>query len=248
MERRLENELQHGRHLAASGAASIWNWDSPAGKLRWARRAAWLCRDLKPGQRVLELGCGTGLFTRELAKTGASITAIDISPELLDMAREGLGSSDVVLKIANAYALSDAAETYDWIVGSSVLHHLDVPAALAEAQRVLKTGGSLRFTEPNMLNPQIMVQKNVAWLKRRLGDSPDETAFFRWDLAKRLRAAGFEGTSLTPFDFLHPAIPAAAMGWAQPVAAALERVPGLREIAGSLMIEAKKAGPVGPVS
>ena len=37
-----------------------------------------------------------------------------------------------------------------------------------------------------MLNPQIAIQKNIPWVKRKLGDSPDETAFFRWPLRRLL--------------------------------------------------------------
>ena len=67
----------------------------------------------------------------------------------------------------------------DSVVGSSVLHHLEVDAALKEIWRVLKPGGLVFFTEPNMMNPQIAVQENVPAIKERLGDSsPDETRSF----------------------------------------------------------------------
>ncbi len=45
------------------------------------------------GQKVLELGCGTGNLTLELAKKGATITAIDINPEMLDIARKKLNAA-----------------------------------------------------------------------------------------------------------------------------------------------------------
>ncbi len=240
MDQRLKHEVEHGRHLASAGAASIWNWDSPAGKKRWARRATWLCRGMGPGQRVLELGCGTGLFTQELAKTGADILAVDLSPDLLRIASERLGAPNVSWIAGDACRLDQAADSFDWVCGSSVLHHLDLEAALGEALRVLKAGACIRFTEPNMLNPQIALQKNIPWLKRRLGDSPDETAFIRWALQRKLEACGFGDIHLQPFDFLHPSIPAKALPWAEPLARALEGIPLLRRFAGSLMIEARK--------
>jgi SAM-dependent methyltransferase len=189
---------------------------------------------------VLELGCGTGLFTRELVKTGATVTAIDLSPELLELARQGLAAERLEFRLEDACHTSFAPGSFDVVLGSSVLHHLDLPAALSEAQRVLAAGGVLRFTEPNMMNPQIAVQKNVPFIKKRMGDSPDETAFFRWSLARRLKAAGFSELSLVPFDFLHPAIPASMLDGVESALASLERVPLLREIAGSLMIQARK--------
>lgn len=236
---RQAHEIAHGRHLAESGAHSVWNWASPAGRRRWARRAAWLSGQIRAKERVLELGCGTGLLTRELLNRGARVTALDISPDLLALAARDLHGVPVDWIQGDACNTGLPAREYDWVVGSSVLHHLDLTAALAELIRVLKPGGWIRFTEPNMLNPQIAVQKNVPAIKRWLGDSPDETAFVRWHLARALRQQGFESVALTPFDFLHPAIPGFAVGAVEAVAAALERVPLLREIAGSLMIEAR---------
>ena len=87
MEARLQREIEHGRYLGRSGAGEIWNWEGPAGRLRWKRRVEMLTSHLRPGMQVLELGCGTAYFTKELSLTGASITAIDISPELLAEAR-----------------------------------------------------------------------------------------------------------------------------------------------------------------
>lgn len=237
---RLENEVEHGKYLLAHGAGEVWNWETPAGRIRWARRVKMLTGHLKTGQRVLELGCGTGYFTRELTKTGAQITAIDISPELLEVARRDCPGENVTFEIQNAYALSYTDETFDSVVGSSVLHHLEIDNALHEIQRVLKPGGLIYFTEPNMMNPQIAVQKNVPVLKKRFGDSPDETAFFRWSLGRRLKHAGFREIRVTPFDFLHPRVGPRWINFLQGIGERLERTPLLAEFVGSLYIRAVK--------
>jgi hypothetical protein len=91
-----------------------------------------------------------------------------------------------------------------------------------------------------MLNPQIAIQKNVPTVKRRLGDSLDETAFFRWSLRRLLKKAGFRDIQITPFDFLHPQIPARFIPTAQAIGSFLEKVPLISEIAGSLYIRAAK--------
>ena len=52
---------------------------------------------------VLELGCGTGYFTRELARSGADIVAVDVSPELLEIARANCSAPNVRYEIQNAY-------------------------------------------------------------------------------------------------------------------------------------------------
>ncbi|PYJ20963.1 MAG: hypothetical protein DME20_10090 [Verrucomicrobia bacterium] len=240
MQDRVTKEIRHGRFLAKYGAGEIWNWESPAGKLRWARRVKMLSKHLGAGMRVLELGCGTGYFTRELARSRADIVAIDVSPELLEIARANCSGRNVRYEIQNASALSYPDGVFDSVVGSSVLHHLEIEEALREIHRVLKAGGTIYFTEPNMLNPQIAVQKNVPWVKRKLGDSPDETAFFRWPLRRLLEQTGYRDVRIDPFDFLHPKTPVPLVGRLDVVGRFLENVPVISEFAGSLYIRAIK--------
>ena len=240
MQERIAREIQHGRFLAQHGAGEIWNWESPAGKLRWARRVKMLSNHLGPGMRVLEVGCGTGYFTQELARSGADVIAIDVSPELLEIAKANCSAPNVRYEIQNAYTLSYPDAVFDSVVGSSVLHHLEIEAALREIYRVVKLGGSVHFTEPNMLNPQVAIQKNVPWIKRKLGDSPDETAFFRWPLRRVLEQTGYRHIRIDPFDFLHPKTPVPLIDRLNALGRLLENVPIISEFAGSLYIRALK--------
>jgi SAM-dependent methyltransferase len=240
VQERIAKEIQHGRFLAQHGAGEIWNWESPAGKLRWARRVKMLSSHLRPGMTVLELGCGTGTFTRELARSGADVVAIDVSPELLKIARANYSAPNVHYQTENAYALSYPDAAFDSVVGSSVLHHLEVEEALRNIYRVLKPGGTIFFTEPNMLNPQIAVQKNVPWIKRKLGDSPDETAFFRWRLRCLLEQTGYRNVRIDPFDFLHPKTPVRLINGVNTFGRFLESMPVFSEFAGSLYIRGAK--------
>ncbi len=240
MQERIAKEIQHGRFLAQHGAGEIWNWESPAGKLRWARRVEMLSMHLRPGMSVLELGCGTGYFTRELARSGADVVAIDVSPDLLEIAKANCSAPNVRYEIQNAYELSYPDAVFDSVVGSSVLHHLEIEEAIREIYRVLKPGGTIYFTEPNMLNPQIAIQKNVPWVKRKLGDSPDETAFFRWPLRRLLEQTGYRDVRIVPFDFLHPKTPVPLVDRLDAVGRFLETVPVISEFAGSLYIRAIK--------
>jgi Methylase involved in ubiquinone/menaquinone biosynthesis len=240
MQERVAQEISHGRFLAQHGAGEIWNWESPAGKLRWARRVKMLSSHLKPGMAVLELGCGTGYFTRQLAHSKADVVAIDVSPELLEIARANCSASNVQYQIENACELSYNDAVFDSVVGSSVLHHLEIDAALRDIYRVLKPEGSIYFTEPNMLNPQIAIQKNVPWIKRKLGDSPDETAFFRWSLRRLLEQTGYRDIQIDPFDFLHPKTPIPLINPVNQLGRFLEKMPLISEFAGSLYIRAVK--------
>jgi 2-polyprenyl-3-methyl-5-hydroxy-6-metoxy-1,4-benzoquinol methylase len=240
MDDRIRNEMAHGRKIA-DGAEEVWNWSGPAGTRRWRRRVDFLVGRIPPGGRVLEIGCGTGLLTEVLGKAGIRLTAIDVSPDLIRRAAARVGErSPVAFSVQNAYSAGLKDASFDAVVGISVLHHLELAAALAEFRRLLKPGGLLLFSEPNMMNPVIALQKNVPALKARAGDSPDETAFFRWPLARALRDAGFEVRRVEPFDFLHPATPGALVPAVERLGALLERLPGVREIGGSLMIEAAR--------
>jgi ubiquinone/menaquinone biosynthesis C-methylase UbiE len=239
MDERLLNEIEHGKKIAGS-AGDVWNWTSPAGKLRWARRVTMLTSQIKAGSNVLEIGCGTGFFTKELAKINASITAVDISPDLISIAQAEIKSPNVKFVLENAYQTKFADESFDYVIGSSVLHHLDVDQALKEFHRLLKKNGTLIFTEPNMLNPQIFLQKNIPYLKKKLGDSPDEKAFFKWSISKKLQEYGFSVKEVSPFDFLHPSIPEKGIPFLAPLCKYAEQVVFLKEIAGSLFIQATR--------
>lgn len=240
MYQRLENEIRHGKFIAKQGE-EIWNWSTPAGKIRWQRRCDFFKKFIGDNNaRVLEIGCGTGLFTEELAKTNNHITAIDVSPDLLEKASSRVRRKNVDFELQNAHQTNFTSGSFDFIVGSSVLHHLEVDLALKEFYRLLKPGGKIAFTEPNMMNPQIAAQKNITWLKKIMGDSPDETAFFRWVIKKKLLQAGFSQAKAKPFDFLHPATPRALIFLAKPIGDLFERLPLMKEIAGSLLITAEK--------
>jgi hypothetical protein len=91
-----------------------------------------------------------------------------------------------------------------------------------------------------MLNPQIMVQKNIPWIKKKMGDSPDETAFFRWQISNYLQTAGFFDIQVTPFDWLHPLIPPSLITTISSIGSVFEKIPVVKEFAGSLLISARK--------
>jgi SAM-dependent methyltransferase len=239
-DKRILNEIAHGNYIRKEGE-EIWNWSSPAGKMRWARRCR-LFKDFLGNQKslTLEVGCGTGLFTKELANTDNRIVAIDISDALISEAKERVSAPNVHFVVGNAYATGFSSGSFDFIVGSSSLHHLDVDCALKEFSRILKPGGKIMFTEPNMMNPQIALIKNVAFIKRKAGDSPDERAFIRWRIEKRLQYHNFVDVSVIPFDFVHPQIPLSLLGIMGRLSTMLEKVPILREISGSLMIRGRK--------
>lgn len=242
---RAAQELAHSRMLAQGDTEDIWGWGTPAGQLRAQRRAALISAGgrLEPGVKALEIGCGTGLFTERFAATGANLVAVDLSPEMLAKARARHLPASQVRFLAKPFEECEVDGPFDAVIGSSVLHHLDVDRALPKIFSLLKPGGRLSFAEPNLLNPQVFMERKFTFLRRWFWYvSPDETAFVRWRLASLLAQTGFVDIAITPFDWLHPDIPAALMPLFVQVGQVLEITPGLREFAGSLFIGGRHPG------
>ena len=236
-------EIAHGELLAHSNTDAVWGWDTPAGRLRFARRAQLVTEAarMKPGDRVLELGCGTGLFTEAFAHSGADITAVDISPPLLERARTRNRDAANVTFVLGQFESAEFGPPFDAIVGSSILHHLDVARALGRSHELLKAGGRMAFAEPNMLNPQVFAERAFRFLppfNRYM--SPDETAFIRFRLRGLIERAGFIDVRIVPFDFLHPATPPSLIPAVGALGRVAERLWGVREISGSLLISCRK--------
>lgn len=236
------SELEHDKKIL-EGAEKVWGRSGEAGKRRLKRRAEMVIEycGIDSGKRVLEIGCGTGTLTESLVATGAELVATDIFEDFLKVVEGKIGQNkNVSFRIVDAETLDGFVdESFDAVVGLSILHHLDIDKTFAAIKRVLKPGGKLAFAEPNMMNPQIVVQKNIPPIKKMMGDSPEETAFFRWPLANKLKGLGFSEINIVPFDFLHPSVPNFLAPLVDKLGFLIEKLP-LREIAGSLFIGAKK--------
>jgi SAM-dependent methyltransferase len=91
----------------------------------------------RPGERVLDLGCGDGVLTEELVRQGAVAVGVDSSPEILAAARE----RGIDARLGHAAALDFAGE-FDAVFSNAVLHWVPEAAAVAEgARRALRPGG-----------------------------------------------------------------------------------------------------------
>ncbi len=125
---------------------------------------------VRPGQAVLEVGCGMGRYTFELAAKGLALEALDLSPVLLERLRSfGDGAPDIPLHCADvAHPPRDLEGRFDAVVGFFTLHHLTgLTACFAGMARLLKPGGRLTFLEPNAYNPlyylQVTLTPGMSW-------------------------------------------------------------------------------------
>ncbi|HEV7452405.1 MAG TPA: methyltransferase domain-containing protein [Pseudonocardiaceae bacterium] len=135
-----QNLYTHGHH------------DSVLRSHRWrtvGNSAAHLVPHLRPGQQVLDVGCGPGTITIDLARRVApgSVVGIDNEPAPLDEARAEArrqGVHNVSFAVADGYDLDIPDGTFDVVHAHQVLQHLVEPVvALREMRRVCRTGGTV---------------------------------------------------------------------------------------------------------
>jgi 2-polyprenyl-6-hydroxyphenyl methylase/3-demethylubiquinone-9 3-methyltransferase len=104
------------------------------------------------GGWFVDIGCGGGLVTEELARRGYPITGVDISLPSLEAARNHAAAAgvQVTYHYGSAYALEVDSGTVDGVIMCDVLEHLhDLPRAISEGARVLRPGGVLVFDTIN---------------------------------------------------------------------------------------------------
>jgi SAM-dependent methyltransferase len=121
-------------------------WRRTKNKIRRRRATLALLADLPPG-RVLDAPCGDGALARELSASGWRVCAADIAPVHID------GVTSLRLDLDETLPFSDGA--FDAVVSLEGIEHLLSPArCLAELCRVLRPGGRLVITTPNVNNLQ----------------------------------------------------------------------------------------------
>lgn len=132
--------------------------DAPVGRIRATVRAgreqmrqtllSWLPDDLS-GRRLLDAGCGTGALAVAAAQRGATVVAIDLSPTLVQLARDRLphNPGPGTVEFAVGDMLDPALGQFDYVVAmDSLIHYRAADTVRVLAGQALRTGGALLFT------------------------------------------------------------------------------------------------------
>jgi 2-polyprenyl-3-methyl-5-hydroxy-6-metoxy-1,4-benzoquinol methylase len=111
-------------------------------------RRRFLLAHVDPGMRVLDVGCGEGVFAAELARAGAQVVGIDAAEEPLRRARARHPELDLRLVDGEGeWPLPDAGFDVVW-AGEVIEHVADTAAWMSEVRRVLRSGGALLLSTP----------------------------------------------------------------------------------------------------
>jgi len=179
-----EWEKEHFDHIARKYERQ-YGYNDPFTKYKFKKKTDKfvslidLCFENKVGLRILEIGCGTGAYTVRYSQRlpKAKIVAIDISGEMIKIAREKHRvRKNLLYQKKSAYETGFKSSSFDVVCGFYILHHLNLKAAIKEIDRVLKPGGVVYFYEPNILNPLVFLIKSSQFLKILIGDSSEEWA------------------------------------------------------------------------
>lgn len=173
--------------------------------LRWSMRELELKRRLivqariEPGQRVLDLGCGTATLTILIKQLqpGAEVVGLDGDPKILTIAEAKVVQAgvDLTLDQGLAYDMPYPDQSFDRVVSSLVIHHLTTEnkrRAFTEIYRVLQPGGELHVLDFG--RPHNLYTALVSPLIRRLEEAAD---IVQGLLPVMLREAGFDQVDVT---------------------------------------------------
>ncbi|MBA7650996.1 Ubiquinone biosynthesis O-methyltransferase [subsurface metagenome] len=155
--------------------------------------------------KILEIGCGRGIYTTLLARKSRNVVSIELSNREIRVSKEFVEekqlNKNVTLIRADAQRLPFKEDIFDFVLCSEVLEHLDDPSKGAlELNRVLKHGKKALVSMPNLISYFWMRQRVINELRDRLRDNKIEIdphmKFPYWRIVSLLEQAGFRAKPL----------------------------------------------------
>jgi SAM-dependent methyltransferase len=132
------------------------------------------------GRTILDYGCGAGEDLVHLAARGADVIGLDISPELIELARKRAEAYNVKAHfiVGSGYETGLPTASVDVVFAIAIFHHLDLAAATEELDRILKPSGVMIVQEP------VRDSKLISWLLRVVPYQRDEISPFERPLTR----------------------------------------------------------------
>lgn len=142
--------------------------DDPVALLRAENKVKtpWILQRVSTHSKILDVGCGAGFLTNDLARAAHRVTGVDLSGESLAVAQKFDTTHSVDYKIADAYHLPFEDQSFDVVCAMDFLEHVEDPGrAIQEMSRVLKPEGQFFFHTFNRSPLSwFVIIKLVEWL------------------------------------------------------------------------------------
>lgn len=177
---------------------------------------------LKPGARVADLGCGSGVFTDLLRQRGCDCVGLDLSPKLLELGRRKYPGLEFIEGDVEHLPFSPAS--FDGVLLSGIVHHLPDPSkCAAEVFRILRPGGGFVAFDPNRMNPFMWLYRDRASpFYSAVGVTPNERPVLAKQVAATFRSAGFSVGSEYLSDLRYRYVASSRVRWLLPVYNAID--------------------------
>ncbi len=146
----------------------------------------WL--DARPGEAILDVGCGDGYYDALVSRTGARVLGIDIHPRMLPFAQEHYSDERTEFVFMNAEALDLPGRAFDKVMSLCVVEHFQRDeTVLRHISRHLKPGGRFVFSADSLSNPGIRAEEKARHRQRYAVN----TFYDREMIGEKLARAGF---------------------------------------------------------
>lgn len=171
---------------------------------------------LKPGARIADLGCGSGVFSNLLRQRGYVCTGVDLSPALIRIAKKKYPGIEFIEGDVENLPFPDAS--FDGVLLAGILHHFsDRSLFVAEVKRILKPGGKFVAFDPNRMNPAMYLYRDRSSpLYSPVGVTENERPVIASEIAGTFRAAGFRAGTEFHSGMKYRYIASGAVRWLLP--------------------------------
>jgi len=171
-------------------------YETPLGKAsdRFERELVLSMAGVKEGDRVLDAGCGTGIYSLELAKRGAFVAGLDASSGMLELARAKAGRAGLNIDFVKADALHIPFPDghFDLVLSVCMLCFVkEREAAILEMKRVLRPGGRIVIALLNSRSPWAFLRRAKGLFRKSVYNNAEFLS--PRAVESELRKAGFKG-------------------------------------------------------
>jgi SAM-dependent methyltransferase len=232
--------------IASRERVSDWYWSvkDPINRDRvlWRAQTARHLLHILPGERILELGCGSGQMTRALlavTRQECPIVAatFDHSADVGALQRS---CPSVEIVPLTGFPGELAGRQFDYVIGGNLLDLRNGPGVLREVMTLLRTGGKLLFFESNPWNPLFRIRRLMAGVLPFMRRGDERALPSQRQLYELLSEIGFIGIGSASYDFLYPPIPTWLMSVSRNLSLVLENTPAIRQLAGTILLHGQK--------